>query len=305
MVDFEQVKADCTGRWPGILAALGIDVSSNQWKHTPCPSCGGRDRFRFDNKDGTGSYICNQCGAGNGVSLVMKVLGVEYKAAMETIAQVVGTVEPSTYQAEKPVSPELLRKIFKESLPVEKGDSVYLYLKNRGLSSMPKMLRYSPKCYEPETHKDQRAMLALFSLADGTAVTMHRTFLTDDGRKLGIEHPKKALPTLKPMAGGAVRLYELGPVLGVAEGIETAIALHEAMGLPVWAVLGTSLLAAWEPPKGVEAVIIYSDNDANYAGQKAAFSLANRLALQEYKVSVEIPDLPGDDFLDEINRGEQ
>lgn len=307
MIDFDEVKAAAVGRWPNLLRELGIDVSDNQKKHTPCPYCKGTDRFRFTNETGNGEWFCNQCTpkAGTGIGLVMKVLDVDYKAAMTAIAPIVGTVEMSKYQKEQPISPDLLRKIFKESSPVEKGDSVYLYLKNRGLTSMPKTLLYSPACYEPETKKNQRAMLALFTLQDGTAVTMHRTFITDDGRKLDIEHPKKALPTLRPMSGGAVRLYPQEATLGVCEGVETAIALRNAMRVPVWAVLGTALLAGFEPPKGVETVIIYSDNDTNYAGQKAAYDLANRLVVKnKLRISVEIPSVAGDDFLDEINRHE-
>lgn len=310
MINFDEVKSAAVGKWPNILAALGISVSDNQKKHTCCPVCSPgdpkSDRFRFTNETGNGEWFCNQCSpkkAGNGIGLVMKVLDVDYKAAMTAIAPIVGTVEMSKYQKEQPISPDLLRKIFKESLPVEKGDSVHLYLKTRGLTSMPKTLRYSPACYEPETKKNQRAMLALFTLQDGTAVTMHRTFITDDGRKLDIEHPKKALPTLRPMSGGAVRLYPQEATLGVCEGVETAIALRNAMRVPVWAVLGTALLAGFEPPKGVETVIIYSDNDANFAGQKAAYDLANRLVVKnKLRVSVEIPSVAGDDFLDEINR---
>lgn len=310
MINYDQLKADCIGRWPGILQNLGIDVSENQKKHTCCPACSPgepkSDRFRFTNETGNGEWFCNQGHpkkAGDGVSLVMDVLNIDYKAAMTAIAPIVGTVEMSKYQKEQPISPDLLRKIFKESLPVEKGDSVHLYLKTRGLTSMPKTLRYSPACYEPETKKNQRAMLALFTLQDGTAVTMHRTFITDDGRKLDIEHPKKALPTLKPMSGGAIRLYPQEAILGVCEGIETAIALRNAMKLPVWPVLGTALMAAFEPPKGVETVIVYSDNDENFAGQRAAFHLANKLVIKnKLKVSVEIPSVAGDDFLDEINR---
>ena len=55
------------GRWREILPLFGIAPHFLVNKHGPCPICGGKDRFRFDDKDGSGSYFCNVCRAGNGV----------------------------------------------------------------------------------------------------------------------------------------------------------------------------------------------------------------------------------------------
>ncbi|NDF83425.1 MAG: hypothetical protein EB130_09770, partial [Actinobacteria bacterium] len=54
------------GHWPSILGALA-GLSSDQLtdKHQPCPLCGGEDRYRFDDQDGSGSWFCNQCGGKN------------------------------------------------------------------------------------------------------------------------------------------------------------------------------------------------------------------------------------------------
>ena len=38
------------GRWREILSALGIDESYLRTKPGPCPICGGKDRFRWDNE---------------------------------------------------------------------------------------------------------------------------------------------------------------------------------------------------------------------------------------------------------------
>ena len=302
MIDFETVKSEANGKWPNILASLGIDVGNG--KHGPCPICGGKDRFRFndiDRSDGIakGAYYCSQCDPGSGVTLVMKTLGIEYKEAMETIAKIVGTVEPSKHQKQFTMTPEQMRKIFESTMPIRKGDPGHFYLACRGLNSMPKMLRVG-QVWEDETHKYQMAILAAFTLPDGEMATMHRTFIKD-GYKLDIENPKRFLPRLKPLAGGAIRLYEPGPVLGIAEGIETAIACKEQWQIPVWAAIGTANMQSFEPPKGTEQLIVFSDNDENFAGQKAAFTLANRIVIQrKIPVSVEVPDTPGVDFLDEI-----
>ena len=57
----DTVKQAC-GHWPRILPALGMKVIKN--RHQACPVCGGADRFRFDDKEGRGTWFCNQCGAG-------------------------------------------------------------------------------------------------------------------------------------------------------------------------------------------------------------------------------------------------
>ena len=57
-------------QWRHILPALGIPAEKLTNKHQPCPVCGDRDRYRFDDKDGYGSYICTHCGNGDGFHLV-------------------------------------------------------------------------------------------------------------------------------------------------------------------------------------------------------------------------------------------
>ena len=44
------------GHWPSILGALaGITNDQLTNKHQPCPLCGGEDRYRFDDQNGSGS----------------------------------------------------------------------------------------------------------------------------------------------------------------------------------------------------------------------------------------------------------
>ncbi|MDI5829610.1 hypothetical protein MJN51_36035, partial [Salmonella enterica subsp. enterica serovar Kentucky] len=45
---------------------IEVNVPDSPRRHAPCPACGGKDRFRFDD-NGRGSFICNQCGAGDGL----------------------------------------------------------------------------------------------------------------------------------------------------------------------------------------------------------------------------------------------
>jgi len=83
------------GRWPQILNAFGIDRKFLRNKHGPCPCCGGKDRFRFDNLQGSGSYYCNGCGAskgdGAGIPLLMKLRNWDFKTACGEIDRLIGT----------------------------------------------------------------------------------------------------------------------------------------------------------------------------------------------------------------------
>jgi hypothetical protein len=63
---FNRVKRQARNRWSEILAYAGVDAKALRDVHGPCPGCKGKDRFRFDNKDGDGTFICSQ---GNGDTL--------------------------------------------------------------------------------------------------------------------------------------------------------------------------------------------------------------------------------------------
>jgi putative DNA primase/helicase len=101
--------------------------------------------------------------------------------------------------------------------------------------------------------------------------------------------------------GGAVRLSPSAEVMGVAEGIETAIAAQVLFGLPVWAAMDCNRLAKWEPPTRARSIVVFADNDANFAGQNGAFTLAQRLSTEKkLKVEVRIPSQVDTDWNDEL-----
>ncbi|MEI9715878.1 DUF927 domain-containing protein [Moellerella wisconsensis] len=82
------VKLKANGQWQNILSNLGAEVPLNT--HTACPACGGKDRFRFDNKGDNGTFICNQCGSGDGLDLVQRVLGGSVTEAAYEVAGMIG-----------------------------------------------------------------------------------------------------------------------------------------------------------------------------------------------------------------------
>ena len=143
------------------------------------------------------------------------------------------------------------------------------------------------------------AMVAPVLGPDGQLQSVHRTYIAD------IKPPKKLMAVRNTVNGAAVRLFDVADTLGIAEGIETAIAAHELFDIPVWAALSDNGVATFEPPEGLTRLVIYADNDRNFVGQKAAFTLAARLSRRVedvVDVVVEVPPEPGTDWLDVLNQ---
>jgi putative DNA primase/helicase len=76
--------------------------------------------------------------------------------------------------------------------------------------------------------------------------------------------------------GCAVRLAPAGPILGVAEGIETAASCMALFDVPTWALLNAENMKGFVPPQGVRKLIIFGDHDLSFTGQAAAFDLARK-----------------------------
>lgn len=84
-----EVTTAAAGNWPFVMAGLSVSVPQSPRQHSPCPACGGKDRFRFDD-NGRGSFICNQCGAGDGLDLIRKVHQCDTTEAAKLVADVLG-----------------------------------------------------------------------------------------------------------------------------------------------------------------------------------------------------------------------
>jgi putative DNA primase/helicase len=81
------------GRWHGILTHLGVDPVFLRNRNGPCPACGGVDRFRWDDKDGNGTFYCNGGGdpiAGDGFGLIKHLDQCDFPEAANKVEEVLG-----------------------------------------------------------------------------------------------------------------------------------------------------------------------------------------------------------------------
>jgi hypothetical protein len=176
------------------------------------------------------------------------------------------------------------------------GSPVARYLAGRGLTPVPTALRYAPSLRRPDGSYGP-AMVARIDGPDSELIGIHRTWL--DREAAGIWRCcHRAM--LGRAAGGAVRLAPAGEVLLVGEGIESTLAAMMASGLPGWAALSTSGLAALILPPVVREVVITADNDANGAGLRAAQTAAARWRTENRRVRTYMSPRAGEDAADLI-----
>lgn len=102
------LKPAMLGLWADfIMSAVSVDSKIFNGKHQPCPSCGGKDRFRFDNNQqekGDGGYICSQCGAGDGAKLALTVTGWDFPTLVDAVGRYLGAQPIERVQAVKSAS---------------------------------------------------------------------------------------------------------------------------------------------------------------------------------------------------------
>lgn len=283
------------GRWPGILAALGVDQKYLRNVHGPCPICGGKDRFRFDDQL-NGKFICSQCGAGDGFTLLQKLNGWDFKKTADEVERVVGNIP--IYRDKKPERTEddkraYMKKLWKESAPVSHGDPVWLYLERRcgDPAGVLQDIRFHPALKHSVDGGLHPAMLSMMGWDGARYSGIHRTYLTADGLKADVDPVRMSYGDVGP-----VRLRTPTGRLGIAEGIETAISAGKLFQIPTWAAISANGLEAFSPPGGTESLTIFGDNDASWTGQSAAYSLAKRLTIAGLVCHVEIPDKQGQDW---------
>lgn len=276
-------------RCANVLARLeSVRPCGNGWV-ARCPAHHDRNAS-LSIGDGEGGRLLFHCFAGCTYRAIVDALGVPTPTGLRPRPQAI--TRPQAVDSARKM--ESARLIWSRSVPIP-GTLGEKYLRTRGIKiELPGSLRFHPML----GHHDgigAPAMVAAVQNREGDIAAILRTFLASDGRgKANLKPDKKALG---PIRGGAVRLAPPSETLALAEGIETALSVKQATGIPTWAALGTSNLTRVELPGITREVIIAADNDPNCAGESAAQQAAQRFLREGRRVRIVRPPR-GKDFND-------
>lgn len=198
-----------------------------------------------------------------------------------------------------------LNQIWKESTPLNLSgvNAASLYLGKRAIKEDAqnplnigtdlRLIEALPYKNEEGEKTDYPAMVCAVRTVNGKAVTLHRIYLDGKGNKAPVATPKKLMPPAREegINGCAIRVGgTVSDVLCIAEGVETALAVLRATGLPCWSAISAGGMKTLEVPESVKTVYIFADKDVSGAGQNAANALKSRLKDKGVKAIVLLPD---------------
>jgi putative DNA primase/helicase len=196
-----------------------------------------------------------------------------------------------------------IAQVWERTVPLVPGDPVTLYLKRRGFGGvwpLPTCLQFHralPYWHDGEKLGTFPSMVTPITAPDGRTVALHRTYLAADGRKADVPTVKKLTGAAGPLAGASIPLHNAARgCIGIAEGIETALAAWLASGVPTVAAYCAGNLAAWQWPAGVQRMVIFADHDK--AGREAADALRARALAARLRCDVLTPTDDGADWAD-------
>lgn len=333
--DSRKTKDMASGHWLDILRDLAPELAPAIEKlpnHVQCPySQKGTDGFRlFKDANQTGGGVSNSHGVfPDGFNLLMWINDWKFPEAHDAVYEWLNGCAPQKpakrqfEQSSNDVSTAeeakkrryLLNKLWTQTGSLDSMDAspASTYLAKRRCFPLPwdipdlafhKSLQYKSENGLVQNHP---GMLAVVRDRSGKAVTLHRTFLSENGGKAVVANPKRMMPVPQDtmVTGGAIRLQPAnweGEIIGVAEGIETALSVSCATNMVCWSTMSSTLLATFTPPEWVKQVVIWADCDkqrivkkngklieTGLAGQKAAHGLQDRLWKMGVESEIRIP----------------
>ncbi len=304
LADLKQILSLATGHWPNILKSIGIPDKFLTNKHGPCPLCGGKDRFRFDNKGDRGTYFCGQCGAGDGFQLLQKFTGWPTKKACDCLNNFM-QIAPSP----KPIKTFTLR-IAEQAINTGEAE-----LKERAKALEAEVQRHQQQAFNvPTDHpylvKKEIHLENVKAVGDYLIIPMYTgNFQLVSYQRIWPDGTKKFLKgTKKDGVYGIVGRYQAGKPIIISESFSTSFAIYESLGIACWISFGhsgfqgalRSILSHFEHGG---RVIIACDNDDDQASLNSALKAFDALKDHHIKnthiaIPVAIPELSGTDFCD-------
>lgn len=242
------VVAAAAGHWPDVLAGLGIETPC-RGKHGPCPACGGKDRFRLDDKGGRGTFICGQCGAGDGLDLVCRVTSKNPKEAAELVAPLVGLsaggldpVERERIHQQQQAQAEQERKQEEQQRQKAARRAAAIisdceqgtppYVERKGFGSH---LNAVNRTLIREGGENYPAGSLVIPLTNEAGELVNVQLIGHDGSKRYLAGGQKA---------GAFHRIDGGELVAVVEGYATGLSVHLAIGATVYCAMDAGNLLA-------------------------------------------------------------
>lgn len=269
----DTVKQAC-GHWSRILPALGVKVVKN--RHQACPVCGGSDRFRFDDKEGRGTWFCNQCGAGDGLKLVEKVFCVSASEAAGKVSALTGNLPPVTpegiaaAEAETDADRNAAAAMAVKLMEKTRTSTGNAYLTRKGFPGHECVMLTA-------THKTGGVTFGagdlVVPLHDDTGTLVNLQLINADGLK-------------RTLKGGAVKgtchiiegQKQAGKRLWISEGYATALTVHLLTGETVMVALSSvnllSLASLARSQHPACQIVLAADRDLSGDGQTKAAAAA-------------------------------
>jgi hypothetical protein len=175
---------------------------------------------------------------------------------------------------------EAARAIWRVTVDIPAGlPRDYLVLRRQITSWDPDRLRWHPDCpwKGAPDHRLGCIVAPINDFITGLVVGVWRILPAMEG--------KVQRRGLGPKKWHASRLFHApGHELGLAEGVEDALAAHELSGLPIWAALTAENLASVAIPARLATITIFTDADD--VGRSHAHGLAKRLREEGREVRV-------------------
>ena len=175
------------------------------------------------------------------------------------------------------------------------GTKAAAYLRARGITIDPPQSLRACRIMHMDRYPFP-ALIAAVQAPERQIIAIQKTLIDPRGdRKAQIRIPRQ---TMGALGWGAVRLAAATDSLGIAEGIEKALAAIQIFHVPCWASLGAARMHRVWIPDTVRTLHIFADNDD--AGRAAAERTAH--ANRHRKVLLRFPPDPHKDWDDLLER---
>ena len=267
-----------------------------------CPFHSERSPSFFLFSNGGERFHCFGCGAhGDVIGYVMRTRSLDFVHAVVDLLSAKPDQAPSRLPPPRPAAPRsvddgaAVRNVLRGCGPITPTTAAHLYLWSRGLPTKQPFLLAHPGLICVEKCRPLPALVAPITNSAGEITALQRiwcstSYLPDDAQdsRADLDTRRKSLGS---MGRGAVQLSRPGAVMGIAEGVEKAIAASAMFGVSVWASCGARRMARLDLPPITEKILLFADNDD--AGRAAA-----RDGVDAYRPRQVVPMFPDPRFKD-------